>query len=117
MIRTVLIFALVCGLVLSGYALTQPAEAEAASGTENLKVLPKKMSKKEVKTVMKDISKSLGVQCDFCHDTDDFSKDTKHKEVARNMMRMTTELNKKYFKGKSRVTCMTCHQGNKEPKH
>ena len=115
MIRRLLLVALAGGMLMTGYALILPS-AEAADAATNLKVLPKTMSKQEVKKVMKEVAKSLGLQCDFCHDTEDFAKDTEHKEIARGMMRMTADLNKKYFKGKPRVTCMTCHGGKEHPK-
>ena len=69
---------------------------------------------------MKSISKALGVQCDFCHDMSaGMDKDTEHKNQARNMMRMTAKANAQLKKDgfKAQVTCMTCHQGNKEPKN
>jgi hypothetical protein len=31
------------------------------------------------------------------------------------MMRMTTDLNRQYFKGQSKVTCYSCHKGKKKP--
>ncbi|RMH38570.1 MAG: c-type cytochrome [Deltaproteobacteria bacterium] len=103
------------GLLIYGFTLS-PAPAAAAGAAKNLQVFPKNTPKKELKKAMKQIAKALDVQCDHCHDLDDMSKDTDNKKIARDMMRMTMELNKKYFKGKQRVTCMTCHNGAKEPK-
>ena len=57
-----------------------------------------------------------GVECDYCHDLDDMAKDTDRKHAARRMMKMVGEINKKHFKGKPRVRCVTCHNGNKKPK-
>ena len=108
--RIALLSALVLGVVLTGYGLAQPA------GGKNLKILPKTMSKQEIKKAMKGIADALGVQCDFCHDTDDMAKDTPKKERAREMMLMTANVNKTTFKGKDRVKCVTCHMGKKEPK-
>ena len=67
---------------------------------------------------MKLVSKALGVQCDFCHDLDDFSKDVEHKEVARGMMKMTASINAKLKKDgfKGEVKCITCHAGAEKPK-
>jgi hypothetical protein len=68
---------------------------------------------------MKLISKALGVQCDFCHDLDDFSKDgIKQKDIARSMMKMTASINAKLKKDgfKTEVTCVTCHAGSEHPK-
>ena len=98
------------------FALPTPG-ALADEPAKNLKILPKTMSKADIKKYMKTVAGSLGVQCDYCHDTDDFSKDTEHKEVARAMMTMVGDINKKYFKGENEVGCITCHNGQKEPKH
>jgi hypothetical protein len=109
--------AMLAGVLLTvlGF-VTRPSPVSAADGGKNLKVLPTTLSKAEIKKIMKNIADSLGVQCDFCHDTEDMSKDTENKEIARSMMKMTAELNKTYFKGEQRVKCVTCHNGKKEPK-
>jgi hypothetical protein len=108
--RIVLLTALVFGIALTGYGLAQPA------GGKNLKVLPKTLSKPDIKKYMKSVADALGVQCDHCHDTDDMAKDTPKKDKAREMILMTQNLNKTSFKGKDRVKCVTCHNGKKEPK-
>ncbi len=97
---------------------------------KNLKVLPKDITKNEMDTIMKHFTVALGVKCNFCHTFNteqkamDFASDAnKHKEVARNMMRMTKKINKKYFEFSSysniatslTVTCATCHNGKAEP--
>ena len=44
---------------------------------------------------MKVVSKELGVKCNFCHVTSDYSNDKKDmKKVAREMMLMTMNANK-----------------------
>lgn len=74
--------------------------------------------------MMKNFNTSLGVKCNFCHASNaegelDFASDAvKNKEIARGMLNMTFELNKKYFgvsldKDAPKVTCFTCHQGKK----
>lgn len=97
---------------------------------KNLKVLPKGITKPEMDSVMKHFTASLGVKCNFCHMRTadnkewDFASDgNKHKLVAREMMKMTKKLNKKYFnvtenKGMNTalmVSCYTCHNGKAEP--
>ena len=78
-------------------------------------------------SVMHHFSASLGVRCNFCHMRNDSTKtwdfasdENKHKLIARDMMRMTARINKKYFKEDGdeplKVTCFTCHHGNEEPK-
>jgi Photosynthetic reaction centre cytochrome C subunit len=97
---------------------------------KNLKVLPKRTTKAEMDSVMKHFTVSLGVKCNFCHVRTadnkewDFPSDgNKHKLVAREMMKMTSKINKKYFdvtenKGVQTalmVSCYTCHNGKAEP--
>jgi hypothetical protein len=98
---------------------------------ENLKVLPKDISSKDLQGIMTDdFEDGLGVSCGFCHASAagghglDFASDAKpEKEIARAMMRMTIGLNKKYFKVKHpairsstlTVTCATCHKGQPFP--
>lgn len=81
----------------------------------DLEVLPKSLSRAQVKTVMKGFSKSLGVKCDGCHEVPDFAAMTKRKKAARAMMRMTADLNRKFFHGKREVGCNTCHRGKEHP--
>jgi cytochrome c2 len=118
-------FILALALVLAATlcSLSLPEEPEKA---KNLKVLPKNISHEELDNVMRGFKNALGVKCSFCHEPRkddpkklDFASDgNKHKEVARDMMRMTARINKKYFKGHETlsVTCYTCHRGNEEPK-
>lgn len=98
-------------------------------GYQNLKVLPKDTDKHEMDSIMKHYSLSLGVKCNFCHvrmDDEqknfDFASDkNKHKLIARDMMRMTDKINKKYFEEGEKfsnmpvITCYSCHHGVKEP--
>lgn len=95
---------------------------------KNLKVLPKNISEEELDKVMDSYKIALGVDCNYCHskkagvDELDYASDKKpEKEIARKMMVMTTDINKKYFdfnKSKSNiqaVTCFTCHKGEPRP--
>ena len=64
------------------------------------------------------MSASLGVNCAFCHASDDgdFAKEGfEHKDIARDMLKMTFELNKNYFEGKPEINCNSCHQGRAHP--
>ena len=82
----------------------------------HLEVLPKGLSKPEVKKIMKQWTRALGVECEFCHDLDDMAKDTKNKKIARQMVRMSTDINEKQLATvKNKVSCMTCHRGKKAP--
>src|SRR5260221_1701335 len=80
-----------------------PAVSE---GFENLKVLPKDISKENLDSVMAEFCVSLGVKCGFCHaqmaDTTkhklDFASDKKEeKNTARDMFRMTSYINANFF--------------------
>ena len=97
---------------------------------KNLKVLPKKITKPQMDSVMHHFTASLGVKCNFCHQFNaetkkmDFASDeNKHKLTARSMMKMTAKINKKYFDvsgkqsldAKLLVTCYTCHHGQEDP--
>jgi hypothetical protein len=112
-------------LVLMSFAITKDEPLY-----KNLKVLPKNTTKKQMDSVMHHFTGSLGVKCNFCHvfNTEkkalDFaSDDNKHKNISRDMMRMTARLNKKYFDiknsksldAKLEVTCFTCHNGKEHP--
>ena len=94
--RKLLIGAILAGFFMTGIAFVGGArEATAADGGgKNLKVLPGTLTKAEIKKIMKGIADSLGVQCDHCHNTDDMSADTKMKDKARDMMKMTAEINR-----------------------
>jgi tetratricopeptide (TPR) repeat protein len=68
---------------------------------------------------MEDVSKALGVHCDYCHSAPRGSaqKEPK-KDIALAMMAMTRELNAKVqeatgkpAKDAARVECVTCHRG------
>lgn len=100
-----------------GIALVVPRPLSAAPG-KNLKIYPAGTDTAEIKKDMKLVSKALGVQCDFCHDLDDFSKDVEHKDIARGMMKMTASINAKLKKDgfKGEVKCITCHAGAEKPK-
>ena len=100
---------------------------------KNLKVLPKDMDGRQVVGVMRGFTQALGVRCVFCHvagaderdlQSYDFASDEKdHKKAARSMLRFTESLNKDFpmdvgdepKPGEMRVTCWTCHRGDKEP--
>ncbi len=63
------------------------------------------------------ISGELGVDCEYCHAEmmDWVADEKKTKDVARDMMTMMMELNRRFFKGEQVVTCYTCHRGQPIP--
>lgn len=98
----------------------------------NLKVLPKNLTGKQVRDIMKQWSASLGSRCDSCHAEDPdksgpndkpilkFADDSKPmKSVARRMYTMTDAINSDYIarlEGSGvPVTCGTCHRGHIGP--
>ncbi len=105
------------GLTLAVTLTTHQPEVEAAPG-KNLKVYPPDTDVAQIKKDMKVVAKSLGVQCDYCHDLDDMTKDSEHKNKARLMMKMVGTINGSLKKDgfKEQVTCKTCHAGQKKPK-
>lgn len=99
---------------------------------DNLKVLPKDITKDSLMGLMKNYETSLGVNCTYCHmpsKTDptklDFANDAKiEKEIARGMIMMTNEINEKHFKPYFPdpkpnqvhvVNCVMCHRGTPNP--
>jgi len=88
-------------------------------------------SEKQIKARMKYFNKSLGVKCNFCHVKDksvDLSDDItdpkirkalSYKNLARDMMKMTDEMNEKYLswnhgsgRPADKIDCMFCHRGS-----
>ena len=97
---------------------------------KNLQVLPKNITADSLDKVMTGFNLSLGVECNNCHVFNkelyrmEFDKDDKpEKEIARNMMRMTIDINNNYFQFNETVTvvqvqavnCYTCHKGKQIP--
>jgi len=95
---------------------------------QNLKVLPKDISKEKLDKIMHSFNDALGVKCGFCHSFENgkpnFPSDAKpEKDIARYMLNMTGEINAKYFNSEnstrpdtiSVVKCVTCHHGNPHP--
>jgi Photosynthetic reaction centre cytochrome C subunit len=93
----------------------------ALADFKNLQVLPKTISKDDLKAYMKAQAKALGVECDYCHDVPDMASDKNDKKlIARKMIQMTNDVNDRWLKGmkdadKNKVTCATCHQGHEQP--
>ena len=95
----------------------------------NLKVLPKEISKRDLIDIVRAFSGGLGQRCTYCHpgknpdtlDGVDFASDElKHKTIARDMMKMVTEINDRLIpaagmESPARVRCVTCHRGVSEP--
>ncbi len=106
--------------------------AVKAPQERNLKVLPKDISDEKLDSIMQTYNKALGVKCEFCHvkskvypgtDIDYRSDAEPMKENARDMMRMTIEINTNHFyfnksikpEYLNTITCKTCHRGEAFP--
>ncbi|GAB5537007.1 MAG: hypothetical protein Rubg2KO_32560 [Rubricoccaceae bacterium] len=110
---------------------TKTLASEASTDWENLQVLPDSLTRDELTDIMKGFTRALGVRCDHCHinegdSFEDFnfpSDDNRHKDVARDMMRMTWQINTEILPaiaglghhGPPKVTCDTCHRGSPHP--
>ena len=98
---------------------------------KNLQVLPKDLTRPQVLQIMRGVAGALGVRCDYCHVAnmvdgrevlDPAADDKDKKGVARDMMRMVTEINDKLagmgrtLTPRTRVQCETCHHGLSKPR-
>ena len=107
-----------------------PANAQIPDKFQNLQVLPKDISKRELINNMKNATRGLGVRCEFCHvgEGNDLSKfdfpsdDKQHKVKARIMFRMVKYINEEVMPKfaedpdhQHEVKCITCHNGNEHP--
>jgi hypothetical protein len=107
-------------IALLGVAFALPAqvkqEKRAPAPPANLKVL-KVSSGAEVMQIMRTFTTGLGVPCSHCHvQGNNASDDNPKKEIARQMIRLTQQVNGNFPDGKMRVSCFTCHRGEAEPK-
>lgn len=132
------LWTVLCCAALGAPALLGLGGVAAAEGVfKNLQVLPKETDKPTLKKIMKEQSKALGVECDYCHKEPNMADDTDKKKLSRDMMKLVDEINQGAFKadvkagpkalvkardyyqkklaGKKDITCNTCHQGKEEP--
>jgi hypothetical protein len=124
--------AMACGLLLLSFT---PLGAQAPGkwppdSLLNLKVFPKSTPVMDLVGTMRNFAGGLGVRCQFCHvgeegkplGTFDFASDEKRtKKVAREMIRMVQEINRRLDTLPERkqdglqVSCITCHRGVSRP--
>jgi hypothetical protein len=116
---------------LSGHQGPPQQQPPQKHEEHHLKVLPKNISDEELIGLMKVWSRSLGVKCGACHVSQpgtppkfDFASDAKpEKQIAREMVKMSTAINEKYIQkiGKKNnmqlenITCVSCHMGHLKP--
>lgn len=121
-------------MVLLALSVAGPLGAQAGKfppdSLVNAKVLPLRTPIVQVIGTMRNFSGNLGVRCQYCHvgnegqplDQFDFISDAKRpKVVAREMMRMVADINRRLDSlprgtgTKLQVTCNTCHRGVSRP--
>lgn len=124
-------------LVLAALALLATAAPLASQATGkfppdsliNVQVFPRTTPIAEVTAAMRSFALGLGVRCQFCHvgeegmplERFDFASDERRtKLVARQMMRMVQEINRRLdtIPGRTaglEVSCATCHRGVNKP--
>ncbi len=120
------ILSLALGLMALGFSLNTPSQDLAKPS--NLRVLPKNSSAADIKNLMDQYGRELGVKCEYCHtqnsrtqQPDYVSDDNPAKQTARVMIAMLDEINNKYLaqlddqKYAVLVTCGNCHQGQADP--
>lgn len=121
-VKIVIIAAFLCG---SAFVFTQNGQMQtgqtqvkqktAAEVYKNIQVL-KDLPAEQLDQVMTYMSGSLGVKCNFCHVPQQWEKDDKEeKQTAREMIKMTFAINRDSFKGRTEVSCATCHNGKSHP--
>jgi hypothetical protein len=114
---TLLFIALSAWLNLSSATLrpqTSPQGKTAEQVFRNIQAL-KGVPAAQLQPLMALFTGALGVRCGYCH-SNSFDKDDKPaKQTARQMIRLTFELNRANFGGQVAVNCVTCHRGQPKP--
>jgi photosynthetic reaction center cytochrome c subunit len=103
--------------VASTSAQVSPAnEAKTAEQVyKNIKVLQGTPAN-ELNQSMHLMKGATGMDCLYCHIEREWEKDVKPaKEVARAMITMMMDINKRNFGGRQVITCNTCHNGRPIP--
>lgn len=117
-------------LALPGALAAQPSGKWPPDSLVNTQVIARATPVIQVVGMMRNFAGDLGVRCQFCHvgeegmplERFDFPKDEKRtKLVARQMMRMVEEINRRVDTMPGRVptgpqvNCRTCHHGVSRP--
>ena len=122
-------------ITIAGALITQSfnVQQQPVKKLKNIKVFPATATYQEVDHAMDQFKVDLGVKCNYCHapekdnprKMDMPSDDNPKKDIAREMIRMTDEMNKKYISSIKHtesdtakiqvVTCNTCHRGAPKP--
>lgn len=115
---------------LPSHLAAQPPGRWPPDSLRNTQVIDRSTPVSQVVGMMRNFTSDLGVRCQFCHvgeegmplEQFDFPSDDKRtKRVARQMMRMVEEINRRVdtLPGRTgpavQVTCRTCHHGISRP--
>jgi len=121
MIKFMLRGACVAGLMLASAGLARGQVSPANEGKtaeqvyKNIKVRQGTPAN-ELNQSMHLMKGATGMDCLYCHIEREWEKDVKPpKEVARAMITMMMDINKRNFGGRQVVTCNTCHNGRPIP--
>ena len=116
-------------LISQSFNIQQPKPKKLT----NIKVFPSTATFDEIDHAMDQFKVDLVVKCNYCHAPEkdnprkmDMASDANpNKDIARDMIRMTEEMNKKYIATIKHtesdtsklqlVTCNTCHRGAPKP--
>jgi hypothetical protein len=128
--RRLSLVSLAAVVLLAGSASAQAPGKFPPDSLVNTKVIPHATPVTEVLGIMRNFTSDLGVRCNFCHvgkegapiASYDFASDDKRtKQVARQMMLMLAEVNRRVDTLPGRkspglvATCATCHRGVSRP--
>jgi predicted trehalose synthase len=134
--KKLLPFVLILGCASQTATPAPQAAANTQSEFKNLQVFPRDIPREQLLAAMRSFTRSLGVRCNHCHvvtatepkEVLDFPSDAKtEKQIARVMLRMTSEINQTWMNrvevaeghapkpDNMRVSCWTCHRGKTEP--
>jgi len=88
----------------AGQGQQAQGQGRAQAPPQNLKVLPKNLTRQQVTALMRTFTTALGVQCTHCHAGTppqlNYAADEKPtKEVARKMIHMVMHINDEHLKG------------------
>lgn len=116
-VATVAVFAVFACVFLAATGSTQTKVETAGQKYKNIKVL-NDLPADQMGKVMNLFAASMGVDCNFCHEGENFEKDGKKpKDDARKMIKMMQSINKDNFNNRPQVTCNSCHNGHHEPQN
>ena len=111
------IFVVVAVGLCAPWTLSQQRGDAFAELATNLKLLEVEKPE-DLRPIMQNFARSLGVQCRFCHNPQDWAEDIPHKEMARDMIAMVRKINSDVFTWERapRATCNMCHNGSVYPR-